>query len=538
LPGEKPKQLLVIWPDNSWQIIDNFKQKPVIVYDPKQVKAAGDVSEVIKNFISDKKQFDYAPVKAKLLAKVKPFDTPDFNYFSLLPHSYLPHTPAIAVADINNDGIADIYVGGFTGEDKYLLTGNKASGYTKVTVPQFDQFKDYGDEKAIWADVNKDGLPDLIVISTNHPFLEPYKRLQPRLYINKGNFKFEYKALPKLPNQAGNICVFDFNGDGLNDILFTSSISYHDYTANPPSSILINTGGGNFSISNDKAYNNITSIPYITSIASTDIDHDGQPDLLITAEWQPIYIFLNHAKKLEKFSSPVLDNEKGWWQSAMVTDVDGDGKPDLIAGNWGTNNKYNVTADQPVYAYNTDLDKDGKNDLILSYCYKGLYYPFRPKNDLEQELPYLKKEWLSYQKMADKTTAEIFDGKLDDKTRLSANQFNSIFVSDVLHATTYKPLPYLYQQAPVKSVIQGSQAGDFLLNGNFWGVVPYEGKYDALGLVGLRYNKQQGDFSAPEYLVNGAFNFQEFTEVIPVKNPGGKSYIIVTYDGRLMQVDR
>jgi hypothetical protein len=185
------------------------------------------------------------------------------------------------------------------------------------------------------------------------------------------------------------------------------------------------------------------------------------------------------------------------------------------------------------------MDNDGKNDLILSYAYKGLYYPFRPKNDLEQELPYLKKEWLSYQKMADKTTAEIFDDKLDDKTRLSANQFNSIFVSDVLHATTYKTLPYLYQQAPIKSITQGSdKAGDFLLNGNFWGVVPYEGKYDAMGLVGLRYDKQQGDFSAPEYLINGAFNFQEFTEVMPVKNSGDKSFIVLTYDGRLMQVDR
>ncbi|MDN3549978.1 FG-GAP repeat domain-containing protein [Mucilaginibacter aquaedulcis] len=537
LPGEKPKQLLVIWPDNSWQIIDHFKQKQVITYDPKLVKPAKDVTGIIKNFIGDKKQFDYKPAKATLLAKLKPSNIPDFDYASLLPHNYLPHTPAIAVADINNDGIDDIYAGGFSGEDKYLLIGNKTGGYDKVTAPQFDQFKEYGDEKAIWADINKDGLPDLIVISTNHPFLEVVKRMQPRLYINKGNFKFEYKALPQLPYQASNIGIFDFNGDGLNDILFTSSIIYRDYTANPPSSILINKGNGDFIVSNDKAYDNITHIPYITSISSTDIDHNGQPDLLITAEWQPVYIFLNKGKKLERFSSAVLDNEKGWWQSALITDVDGDGKADLIAGNWGTNNKYNVTTDSPLYAYNSDMDNDGKNDLILSYAYKGSYYPFRPKNDLEQELPYLKKEWLSYQKMADKTTAEIFDGKLDDKTRLSANQFNSIFISDILHANTYKVLPYLYQQSPIRTITQGDKTGDILLNGNFWGVIPYEGKYDAMGLMNMRYNKQLGGFMAPEYLINGAFNFQEFTNVIPVKNSGGKSYIVLTYDGRLMQVN-
>jgi hypothetical protein len=44
----------------------------------------------------------------------------------------------------------------------------------------------------------------------------------------------------------------------------------------------------------------------------------------------------------------LLDNEKGWWQSAVITDVDGDGKADLVAGNWGENNKYNVNGNQPL----------------------------------------------------------------------------------------------------------------------------------------------------------------------------------------------
>jgi len=539
LPGDVPAELLIVWPDNTWQIIKDFKagQKVMVTYNGKNVQQAGNISSTINAFISGKKQVDYKPVQTRLLAGVKTFDTPDFNYYFLLPHNYLPHTPAIAVADVNGDNMDDIYVGGFEGEEKYLLAGNRTGGFTKFRVPQFEQFREYGDEQAVWTDVNNDGKPDLIVISSNHAFTEANKKLPPRLYINKGNFKFEYKELPKLNSLVSKIAMFDFNGDGLNDILFISSISYKDYTDKIPSSILINKGDGNFVISNDKMYNDITGIPYITSITTTDIDRNGKPDLLITAEWQPVYIFLNDGKKLNRFSSSVLDHEKGWWQSAIITDMDADGKADLIAGNWGTNNKYNVTAGQPLYAYNTDLDKDGKNDLILSYGYKGLYYPFRPKNDLEQELPYLKKEWLSYQKMADKTTNEIFKDKLDDNTRLSANQFGSIFVSDVLHATSFKELPYLYQQAPIRSIIQDhEQPGNILLNGNFWGVVPYEGKYDALGLVGLRYNKQQKEFAAPLYFISPAFNFQEIPYFSSIKRAASTDYLIVTYDGRLILV--
>lgn len=539
-PGDKPELLLVVWPDNSYQVIKDFNpgKKTVLRYNPQTVDNRKPVNEIIDAFINDKKQFDYKPVQTKVLTSVKTFDTPDFNYYSLLPHTYLQHTPAVAVADINNDGIDDIYVGGIADEDKYILAGDRSGGFTKVKLPLFDQYKNTADEQATYADVNNDGKPDLIVISANHPFLETENLVQPRLYLNKGNFQFEYQPLPKLNYQASKITLFDFNGDGFNDILFTSSVSFKDYTAVVPSSVMINKGNGTFEISHDKSYDEITNLQYITSITSTDIDHNGKPDLLITAEWQPVYIFLNNGKSLKHFSSPVLDKEKGWWQSAMITDVDGDGKADLIAGNWGLNNKYNVTSDQPLYAYNTDLDKDGKNDLILSYFYKNLYYPFRPKNDLEQELPYLKKEWLSYQKMADKTTSEVFKDKLDDNNRLSVNQFNSVFVSDVLHAVSVSPLPYLYQQAPIKSMLKGDN-GDILLNGNFWGVVPYEGKYDALGLVNLHYNNQHKQFDAPTYLVNSVINSQEITYLAPVKTAtNGNTYIVVTYDGWLMLLSR
>ena len=541
LPGDKPAELLIVWPDNTWQVIKNFKknQKSTIVYNDDQVKPGNNISSVINDFISNSKQAEYKPVQAKLLASVRTFDTPDFNYYGLLPHSYLPHTPAVAIADVNNDGIDDIYVGGTAGEEKYLLAGNKSGGFNKVAVSQFKPFLEYGDTQAVWTDVNNDGKADLIVLSSNHPFIEAEKRFPPRLYINKGNFQFEYKPLPKLSSAVSKVAVFDFNNDGLNDILLTASTSFRNYTEKIPSTILINKGNGDFETSTGNKYAAITDIPCITSISTADADHNGKPDLIITAEWQPVYLFLNDGKTLKRFSTPVLDNEKGWWQSAIVTDIDHDGKADLLAGNWGINNKYNVTATQPLYAYNSDLDNDGKEDLILSYFYKGQYYPFRPKNDLEQELPYLKKEWLSYQKMADKTTTEVFKDKLNENERLTANQFNSIFISDVMHSGSLKELPYLYQQAPILSIIQpDAKSDEILINGNFWGVVPYEGKYDALGLVTLRYDKTRKDFSAPCYLINAAFNSQELTFLSTIKQTASTNYLVLTYDGRLMLVTR
>jgi hypothetical protein len=460
---------------------------------------------------------------------------PDFNYYNLLPHTYLPPTPAVAVADINKDGIEDIYVGGIPGEEKYILAGSKDGNFAKIKVNAFSAVKEQGDIEAQWTDVNNDGLPDLVVINTNDPFIKLEKAVQPRLYINKGNYKFECKALPKINTLASKILAYDFDGDGLKDLFFTSAVNFRDYTKETTSAILMNKKNGNFVPSAKAEYADLKSIRFITNISTADIDHKGADDIIISSEWQPVQIFLNKGKKLVKFSSPVLDNEKGWWQSATVTDVDGDGKADLIAGNWGENNKYNVNIGQPLYAYNNDIDNDGKNDLLLSYFYKEQYYPFRPKNDLEQELPYLKKEFLSYQKMADKTTDEIFKDKIKKDGRLEANQFSSIFISDILNAPKVTLLPYLYQQAPIRSIIPlNNPRGDILLNGNFWGVVPYEGKYDALGIVTAHFNKRTKQLSAPEYWLNDMLNPQEITHLYPYKSANDNSFVVTTYDGRLV----
>lgn len=539
LPGDKPLELMVVWPDNSWQVVKNFSpnKKTLISYNKSQTQSTTDLSALLTDYVKGAQQFSYAPVKATVLADLQQYDTPDFNYYNLLPHTYLPHTPAIAVADANNDGLGDIYVGGIAGDDKYILAGNKSGGFTKTKIDAFAAAKEAGDIEAQWIDINNDGLLDLVVMSANHPLADAGKRTQPRLYINKGNFKFEYKALPKLNNAVAKIFAYDFNGDGLKDLFFTPAVSFVDYTALAVSEVLLNKGDGTFMAAPSRSYKQITSIPYITSISAADADQNGTADIIITSEWAPVQIFLNKNKKLVKFSSPLLDDAKGWWRSAAITDVDGDGKADLIAGNWGENSKYNVTNKQPLYAYNKDLDDDGKNDLILSYYYKGLYYPFRPKNDLEQELPYLKKEFLSFQKMADKTTDEIFKNQLSDSGRMVANEFRSVFISDVMHATKASGLPYLYQQAPINSVTPlNNKQGDLLLNGNFWGVVPYEGKYDALGLVTAHYNKQTKSISLPQYWVNPLFNFQEMTAPQLIKTALGTSFVVATYDGKLLLI--
>jgi hypothetical protein len=537
--GDGPSSLLVIWPDNTYQEISRFAlgtKKDIFWNNESHISSTGGIQSIIRNFISGSANFNHQDVNVELMAKLKVRSVPDFNYYSLLPHTYLNSTPAIAAGDVNNDGYDDLYVGGEAGENKYLMIGHSNGRFTKKSIPVFSSLKEYGDTEAKWADLDNDGDSDLVVTNTEYPFSDFKKAKAPQVFMNLGNFKFELKTLPLLHSPTSKFAVLDYNGDGLKDIFLAGAVNFRNYTKALPSYLLLNLGNGNFEKASVQMFSELAQIPYIRDLTVADLNKDGYDDLVISAEWQPIQVFLNNGKMLKKKSLPALDSLKGWWQSATVTDLDQDGKADLVAGNWGLNNKYNVTGSQPLLAYNSDVDQDGKHDLIVSYFYKGNHYPFRPKTDLEQELPYLKKEWLSYQKMADKSTAEIFKDRITDKDKLEARTFKSLFISDVLNSKTTTSLPYLYQQAPILTAIKTDSPAQVIINGNFSGVIPYEGRYDAVGLATLEYDKKAKGFLAPRYWVNPQINFSQINFITKVRSGRENRWVILTAEGNLMSV--
>ncbi len=212
----------------------------------------------------------------------------------------------------------------------------------------------------------------------------------------------------------------------------------------------------------------------------------------------PITIYINTKGAFKKTTLP---NSTGWWQTIFVDDVNKDGNVDLLAGNWGWNNKFWSKKDGPVNLYVSDYDKNGQTDQLLSYTANGKEYPFLAKDEVERSLPLLKKHYLLYAEYAGEVMKDVFYGWIDTIKPLRAERLGSaVCYGDGKGAFSVNDLPAELQLAPVFSFqkIPGTTGNEntYISGGNFFDVIPYEGRYDAQPLALFSVSKA-GKFNVP-----------------------------------------
>jgi hypothetical protein len=149
-----------------------------------------------------------------------------------------------------------------------------------------------------------------------------------------------------------------------------------------------------------------------------------------------------------------------------------------------------------VKLYVKDFDFNGRVEQVLCYTIDGNEYPFLPKDELEQAIPVLKKAYLSYGEVAGKTVQYMFYDLFKDPVEAKAETLSSsCFLSDGKGGFTRVDLPEELQMAPIFSFAP-MKNGSYLAAGNFYGTVPYEGRYDALMPTLFSFDRTRSVFSA------------------------------------------
>ena len=416
----------------------------------------------------------------------------DFDYERLTYHMLSREGPALAVADVNQDGLDDFYIGGAAGKPGKLYQQTNTGDFNAVSNLAFESDSIHEDVDALFFDADNDQDLDLYVVSGGNAFREGAREYQDRLYLLTGLkngqpvYEKQPNALPRLAAMGSCVASADYDRDGDQDLFVGSRAVPLKYGLPATSYILENDGQGSFSDVTGRVSPRLNNIGMVTDATWADMDQDEDLDLIVVGDWMPITLFKNNGANLERLNNvPGLTQSEGWWRSIAAQDINGDGETDLVAGNWGRNSRFQASPKYPLELYVSDFDDNRTIDQVFAYYQDDSLYPVALRHDLLMQLNSLKKQFTHYQDYAGKTLSQV----------LSADQLNEALVNKVYRlqssavmnngdgSYSLVDLPQEAQFSPVFTVASGHFDQDkttgFVLAGNFSGVKPEEGRYDA-----------------------------------------------------------
>jgi hypothetical protein len=410
----------------------------------------------------------------------------DFNYESLLPHRLSQEGPALAVGDVNGDGREDLYIGGAAGQEGILFIQGKGGKFEKSNQPIFEKDAPFEDTEAIFFDSNKDGFLDLVVGRGGNVANPTDNGQQSKIYLNNGRGEFEQSvSLPLERNaQVSVILAHDFDKDGLEDLMVGGRNVAGKYGQLPRSYLLKNLGNNRYQDITMQIAPELATLGMVKGASWTDIDVDGNLDLIVVGEWMPLTIFLNkNGKLVNETASFGLENTHGWWNSIAVEDFNQDGFPDVVVGNLGLNHRMKPTKEFPIKMLLADFDKNGSVEQIVSYPVEGKYFTVASKDELVKQIPALKKEFVRYNDFAGKTVDEIFAKfQIKEVPYLKSYQFESLVLYNQKGKKfNAQALPIEAQFSPIADIavedIDQDGYLDLVLGGNTTAVASYFGSY-------------------------------------------------------------
>src|ERR1041384_830097 len=319
----------------------------------------------------------------------------DFQRQPLLPNRLSQLGPGVAWHDIDGDGNDDLLIG--SGKDGRLgvFLNNGNGGFAGLSAMAMAAAATR-DQTAVLAWTASPGFSSVLAGLSNFEDGQAADKSVMRLDFSNQLITSQ-SGISAQPSATGPMALADIDGDGDLD-LFVGGRSIPGKYPNPASSQVYRNEGGQFvlDVQNTAKF---STLGMVSGAVFSDIDGDGDPDLILAREWGSIMLFINNGGNFTDATEQLgLAKYKGLWNGVTVGDLDEDGKLDIVATNWGLNSKYRTGPQYPLRLYYGDFDGNGTLDLVESYfdLKMAKYVPYRGLDAMGAAMPFIKDKFSTY----------------------------------------------------------------------------------------------------------------------------------------------
>jgi len=263
----------------------------------------------------------------------------------------------IAIADVDGDGLEDVYVCQPHGFPNRLYRARGDGTFEDATERSGIGILE-DTQHALFADLDNDGDQDLVLLPSSGPIL----------FRNDGAGHFSrdpdaFRFARPLQGAAMGLAIGDYDRDGFLDLYLCvysytygageqkagTPTPYYDATNGPPNVLFRNDGRGRFVEVTDEVGLDAGNDRFSFSAAWGDYDGDGWPDLVVTNDFGRKNLYHNlglrdGTVRFEDVSAKAGIEDYAAGMSVFWFDFDGDGRLDIYGGQMWSDNGLRVTA--------------------------------------------------------------------------------------------------------------------------------------------------------------------------------------------------
>lgn len=422
----------------------------------------------------------------------EPFD--DFLRQPLLPGRLSTLGPGVAWGDLNGDGSDDLIVGGGRGGTMGAFLNDGHGRFSTVRGGLFDRATPL-DQAGILIWPRGTNAPWVLAALSRYERPDAMAGVR-ILDLGVGAMRF---GGADLPASIGPLASADVNGDGTLDLFVGGRVVPGRYPTNAGSALFLGRDGA--LVADPASAEVLKTIGMAVGAVFSDLDSDGDPDLVVTCDWGAIRILFNEQGRWVEREMPLnwadprgrpsrMQDLKGWWAGVASVDLDEDGRMDLVVANRGPNTLLGGGPGWETRLYSGDLDGNGTVDLLEAAWESGSrrWIPKAYRDRLVTAVPTLKDRFPTRRSMGEASVDDIAGEEGKGWAQVSVNTAESLALLNRGDHYEVRVLPAEAQWAPAFGVVAADFDGDghedVFLSQNFSDVGPDRDPEDSgLGLM-------------------------------------------------------